>query len=941
MASSGIQHDFLDPPKDSGDYLGTLGHYRVVKELGKGGMGYVFLAEDTRLKRDVALKVMNQKIAATPGSKKRFISEARAMAAVHHDNVATIFEVGERNGTPFMAMELLEGATLENYRERNGEPDYQTIIAYARDIARGLAAAHAQGIVHRDIKPANIWLDTKTNRIKILDFGLALASTPVDQLSGRGAVVGTPGYLSPEQARSEPLDDRCDLYSAGVVLYELATGSLPLKTKSVAEQLIAILANHPKPIRERNEKIPQPLADMIHRLMAKEPRDRYRSAAELATALDEVEVECEKKSEVAQAISQLQLGLEKAVSKSQGGKSVGGDEMLEAGVIEQAPPNPFEALPDVLPAAAPIAAAMATSGVHAAVPVAAKGKPAKAASSSSNSKVLYLAVGGVAALLLILIPVIVYLSDSSALARQQNQPLVVGANPNPQPSAANRQNNANPNPSRQTPQQPQPQQPTRSPQPSSQSKPPQPAATLVTKVNAVEVKGAPPQGSKWIMSNKQGNGSFEQGEPKQGDLKIQGWTATKVGADVGWDRLEKPPTPEARTFAYAGAKSELVLTSDNLKHQTKAGDSFRISATIGGEGNGKTNYKIVLGFRGQNGPPTLYQIAELDHAGKWVGAQQRRLNYEYSVDKAVAGKQPFLQVTVSNKNSNRARGMVDRLVVTVNSNQIAAAKPNQPAAPKPNATKTPAPSTLASTTPKTTSPSQPTPTVSTPPTKPSAKPSAKPTGPPAKPTEPKAVRAVSLTTATEGGADTTVKRGASLQDTQGDKPTLAIQTRNNRQIQHIYLRFPLVSLRAELGGANNNQPRGNQRGGQNSTELPVVSADLVLNLAGAAPTKAATIRVYGLNDTVSDVWPESRLAWANSLSVKGLQSVPLLAEATVKPADEKVTFSNSVLADFVAKSPGRSVTLILTGSEGNELVTFAAKEEPGKAPPTLVLGLSE
>lgn len=196
MASTGIKHSFLDPPTDSADHLGSLGHYRVLRELGKGGMGYVFLAEDTRLMREVALKVMNQKIASTPGSRQRFISEARSMAAVHHDNVATIFEVGEHNGTPYMAMELLEGATLENYRERHGEPDFHQIIAFARDIARGLAAAHAQGIVHRDIKPANIWLDTKTNRIKILDFGLALAQTPVDQLSGRGAVIGTPGYLS-------------------------------------------------------------------------------------------------------------------------------------------------------------------------------------------------------------------------------------------------------------------------------------------------------------------------------------------------------------------------------------------------------------------------------------------------------------------------------------------------------------------------------------------------------------------------------------------------------------------------------------------------------------------------------------------------------------------------------------------------------------------------
>ncbi|MCA9136039.1 MAG: protein kinase, partial [Planctomycetales bacterium] len=530
MASSGIKHDFLDPPKDSADDLGTLGNYRVIRELGKGGMGYVFLAEDTRLKREVALKVMNQKIAGTPGSRKRFISEARAMASVHHDNVATIFEVGERKGTPFMAMELLEGATLENYREQNGEPDYHTIISYARDIARGLAAAHAQGIVHRDIKPANIWLDTKTNRIKILDFGLALAQTPVDQLSGRGAVVGTPGYLSPEQARSEPLDDRSDLYSTGVVLYELATGSLPLKTKTVAEQLIAILAHSPKPLRERNDKIPEPLAELIHRLMAKEPRDRYPSAKALEESLATVEVECEKKSDLAQAINQLQLGLEQAVKKN------ADKDVFGLGDPEHAPPNPFEMLPDVLPPAAPIAGGVGSSGIHPAVPigsgplaagpVAAGGPTAKPkpATPASNSKVIYIAAAASAALILLLIPLIVYLSDSSAIARQQSQnPVVVSSNPG---STASNPNNSGASNSSQTKQQPKQTQQANNQQPKKSSPPntggpnstspkntapkntgPKNTTPVINKVSATKVDGAIAEGSKWIINVKQNNGS--------------------------------------------------------------------------------------------------------------------------------------------------------------------------------------------------------------------------------------------------------------------------------------------------------------------------------------------------------------------------------------------------------------------------------------------------
>ncbi|MGI9471813.1 MAG: serine/threonine-protein kinase, partial [Rubripirellula sp.] len=162
-------HDFLDPPTNDGD-LGLLGHYRVLDELGKGGMGFVFRAQDVKLKRAVALKVMNQKIAATPNSRKRFIDEARAMAAVHHDNVVTIFEVGESKGTPFMAMEMLKGKTLESLNTSQERLGFEQVIDYARQISRGLAAAHHKGIVHRDIKPANIWIEAGTGRIKILDF---------------------------------------------------------------------------------------------------------------------------------------------------------------------------------------------------------------------------------------------------------------------------------------------------------------------------------------------------------------------------------------------------------------------------------------------------------------------------------------------------------------------------------------------------------------------------------------------------------------------------------------------------------------------------------------------------------------------------------------------------------------------------------------------------
>jgi serine/threonine protein kinase len=313
-AASLMLFDFLSPPTNNGD-LGTLGHYRVISELGRGGMGYVFQALDTKLKRSVALKVMNQKVASSRNSQKRFVREARAMAALHHDNVVTIFEVGKSDDTPFMTMEMLKGQTLEQ-RNESGDPlNYQQIIDYARQIATGLAFAHEKGIIHRDIKPANIWIEEGTDRIKILDFGLALASTPLDQLSGKLTVIGTPGYLSPEQARSEPLDDRCDLYSLGAVLYELCTGSIPVLAKSIPGQLVSIIAKRAKPINQLNSEIPKELCELVHQLLRKEPRSRPKSAISFCEQLDQVEMACDAESGIAIAINNLQKGLSDIAQK--------------------------------------------------------------------------------------------------------------------------------------------------------------------------------------------------------------------------------------------------------------------------------------------------------------------------------------------------------------------------------------------------------------------------------------------------------------------------------------------------------------------------------------------------------------------------------------------------------------------------------------------------
>lgn len=404
MPETASPYPFLTPPTGS-NFLGSLAHYRVISELGRGGMGFVFEAEDTKLKRSVALKVMNQKIAEVAGSRKRFISEARSMAAIHHDNVATIFEVGESAGTPFMAMEMLKGETLEARNRRKELLGFETVIKYATDIARGLEAAHVRGIVHRDIKPANIWIEAGTNRIKILDFGLALASTPVDQLAGRGSVVGTPGYLSPEQARSDPLDNRSDLYSLGVVLYEMCTGKLPIQSKSVHQQLISILAHRPKPIDEVNPDVPKPLRDMIHKLLRKEPRSRFQSAQQLAAELKVVEEACHQQTEIALTINRLKASLDQVAATDSAAVPSLVTENAFAGIDEL----PAPAMDPLAIPAGPMGQAGTISGAYPTVnPHATTHRPTRNKPPETQALLKHLPLIAIACIALIALPLMTY-----------------------------------------------------------------------------------------------------------------------------------------------------------------------------------------------------------------------------------------------------------------------------------------------------------------------------------------------------------------------------------------------------------------------------------------------------------------------------------------------------------------------------------------------------
>jgi serine/threonine protein kinase len=274
----------LAPPQQP-DELGRLGGYRVLKVLGQGGMGVVFLAEDPNLQRPVALKVMRPDRATSDSARQRFLSEARAAAAVKHDHVVTIHQVGEDLSTPFLAMELLQGEPLDARLEREGKLPVAEVLRIGREMAEGLQAAHEQRLIHRDIKPSNIWLEGKRGRVKILDFGLARAAGDKSRLTQTGTIVGTPAYMSPEQASGLAVDARTDLFSLGCVLYRMTTGRPAFQGSDTISTLKAVALDNPPPPHELNAEVPEKLSKLILRLLAKDPEDRPRTAAEVADAL--------------------------------------------------------------------------------------------------------------------------------------------------------------------------------------------------------------------------------------------------------------------------------------------------------------------------------------------------------------------------------------------------------------------------------------------------------------------------------------------------------------------------------------------------------------------------------------------------------------------------------------------------------------------------------
>ena len=284
------RYSFLTPPTVEGD-LGAFGNYRILRLIGTGGVAFVFEGEDQTLHRPVAVKVLRPEVAADPDQCERFLREARVTVALPAEAAVTVYEIGQANGTAFLVMELLVGESLQTYLDRVERMSAVFVPRLGRQVAATLAVAHELGVIHRDIKPANIWLEADPatglfRRVRVLDFGLAREIEGDLSLTATGVVMGTPQFMAPEQVDSGTLDARTDLFSLGSTLYRAAAGRLPFDGSSTLRLLTALTGSEPVPLTELAPDLPPGVAALIHRLLAKNPDDRPRTATEVVAEFD-------------------------------------------------------------------------------------------------------------------------------------------------------------------------------------------------------------------------------------------------------------------------------------------------------------------------------------------------------------------------------------------------------------------------------------------------------------------------------------------------------------------------------------------------------------------------------------------------------------------------------------------------------------------------------
>ncbi|QDT32799.1 serine/threonine-protein kinase [Thalassoglobus polymorphus] len=281
---AGVMDQLL--PTDYPEMIGRFGGYEIVGVIGCGGMGVVLKGFESALNRFVAIKVLAPHLATSGAARNRFSREGQSAASVVHPNVVSIHRVSQANGLPFLVMPYIGGESLQKRSDRDGALPVSAVVRIGLQVCRGLAAAHAQGLVHRDVKPANILLEKDVDRIILTDFGLARAADDAS-MTKSGVLAGTPQYMSPEQARGERLDQRSDLFSLGSVLYTLCTGRPPFRAETSYGILRKITDTQPRPIREINPDIPSWMATLIASLQSKNPDDRINSAEEAANLLEQ------------------------------------------------------------------------------------------------------------------------------------------------------------------------------------------------------------------------------------------------------------------------------------------------------------------------------------------------------------------------------------------------------------------------------------------------------------------------------------------------------------------------------------------------------------------------------------------------------------------------------------------------------------------------------